>query len=204
MRSRANIKGHPIHPALIPFPFAFLYGAFLFDLAGVLSGNAGWWATGAHLSVAGLVTALVAAVPGAVDYFYTVPPRSSGRKRATKHALANLSAVVLFGLALWLRGGTDAAPGPVALGLEAAGALLLTAGGWMGGTLVNRNMFGVDHRYARAGKWKVERVTPEPGQAVAVARADELEVDQMKLLRVGGRRIVLGRTEEGYVAFDDR
>ncbi len=26
----------------------------------------------------------------------------------------------------------------------------------------------------------------------------------MKLLRVGDRRIVLGRTEHGYVAFDDR
>jgi nitrite reductase/ring-hydroxylating ferredoxin subunit len=33
---------------------------------------------------------------------------------------------------------------------------------------------------------------------------DELGVDQMKLLRIGQRRIVLGRTEEGYVAFDDR
>jgi nitrite reductase/ring-hydroxylating ferredoxin subunit len=37
-----------------------------------------------------------------------------------------------------------------------------------------------------------------------VAEADELEVDQMKLIRVDGRRIVLARTEEGYVAFDDR
>ena len=27
MRSKASYKGHPIHPALIPFPFAFLYGA---------------------------------------------------------------------------------------------------------------------------------------------------------------------------------
>jgi nitrite reductase/ring-hydroxylating ferredoxin subunit len=26
----------------------------------------------------------------------------------------------------------------------------------------------------------------------------------MKLLRVGGKRIVLARTEDGYVAFDDR
>lgn len=39
---------------------------------------------------------------------------------------------------------------------------------------------------------------------MVVARADELDVDQMKLLRVGDRRIVLWRTEKGYVAFDDR
>lgn len=45
MRSRASYKGHPIHPALIPFPFAFLYGAFFFDLAGRLTGRASWWLT---------------------------------------------------------------------------------------------------------------------------------------------------------------
>jgi nitrite reductase/ring-hydroxylating ferredoxin subunit len=39
---------------------------------------------------------------------------------------------------------------------------------------------------------------------VSVAGRNELEIDQMKLLRVGGTRIVLARTESGYVAFDDR
>jgi nitrite reductase/ring-hydroxylating ferredoxin subunit len=37
-----------------------------------------------------------------------------------------------------------------------------------------------------------------------VAKEGELEVDQMKLLLVGDRRIVLARTEHGYAAFDDR
>lgn len=74
----------------------------------------------------------------------------------------------------------------------------------MGGVLVNRKQIGVDPRYARAGKWKEAIVQAQPGEPVVVARADELEVDQMKLLRVGNRRIVLGRTEKRYVAFDDR
>jgi nitrite reductase/ring-hydroxylating ferredoxin subunit len=74
----------------------------------------------------------------------------------------------------------------------------------MGGVLVNRNQIGVDHRYAQAGKWNEERVQLESNQPIPVARSDELKVDQMKLLRLNGRRIVLGRTEEGYVAFDDR
>ena len=38
---------------------------------------------------------------GAVDYFRTVPPNSSGKRRATRHALANVSATLLFGVA-WL------------------------------------------------------------------------------------------------------
>jgi nitrite reductase/ring-hydroxylating ferredoxin subunit/uncharacterized membrane protein len=203
MRSKASFRGHPIHPALITFPFAFLYGAFLFDLAGRVAGRAVWWTIGAHLAVAGIVTAIVAAVPGFIDYVYTVPPRSTGKQRATRHMLVNLSAVALFAIAWWLRGSADAAPGVAQLALEAAGAALLGAGGWMGGVLVNRNQIGVDHRYASAGKWREESVDARPGKPVLVARSDELRLDQMKLVRAGDRRIALARTEQGYVAFDD-
>ncbi|HEX2250400.1 MAG TPA: DUF2231 domain-containing protein [Gemmatimonadales bacterium] len=204
MKSKASFRGHPIHPALIPFPFAFLYGAFLFNLAGYLAGRASWWTTGAYLSLVGIVAALIAAVPGFIDYFTTVPPKSSGKKRATKHMLVNLAAVVLFAAAWAIRGTSEAPPDSTTLILEAFGLVLLTAGGWMGGVLVNRNQIGVDHRYARAGKWKEERIRPEGGLDVIVGRADELEMDQMKLLRLNGRRLVLARTEQGYVAFDDR
>src|SRR5215207_10193301 len=190
MRSRASFRGHPIHPALIPFPFAFLYGAFFFHLAGRLLDRPGWWTTGSHLAVAGIVMALVAAVPGAVDYLHTVPPRSTGKQRARKHALVNLSAVALFAAAWLLRGGASVSPGVVDLALEAVAAGLLTLGGWMGGTLVSRNQISVDHRYAGAGKWREEHVSAGGAREASVGRADELEVDQMKLVHLDGRRIV--------------
>jgi nitrite reductase/ring-hydroxylating ferredoxin subunit/uncharacterized membrane protein len=204
MRSKASFRGHPIHPALIPFPFAFLYGAFFFDLAGHVAGRPLWWTIGAYLAVAGIATALIAAVPGFVDYLYTVPPRSTGKRRATRHMLANLTAVALFGVAWWLRGSADAAPGITQLVLEAMAAALLGVGGWMGGVLVSRNQISVDHRYADAGKWRETSVEVQPGRPVEAASADELRVNQMKLIRAGDRRIVLARTEEGYIAFDDR
>jgi uncharacterized membrane protein len=34
MKSKAVLLGHPVHPMLIPFPFAFLTGAFAFDAMG--------------------------------------------------------------------------------------------------------------------------------------------------------------------------
>jgi nitrite reductase/ring-hydroxylating ferredoxin subunit/uncharacterized membrane protein len=205
MRSRASLRGHPIHPALIPFPFAFLYGAFFFDLAGRLANRPSWWTTGGHLGLLGIAAALVAAIPGFIDYVRTVPPNSSGKRRATKHMLVNLGAVVLFALAWVIRGDAGALPGLAVLALEAVGLGLLTVGGWMGGVLVNRNQIGVDHRYARAGKWKEETIQARSdGASVVVARTDELQPDQMKLLHVDGRRIVLARTPAGYVAFDDR
>jgi len=203
MRSRANIKGHPIHPALIPFPFAFLIGAFASDAAGAFMDRPALWTTGAYLAVAGVVAALVTAIPGFIDYFLTVPPHSSAKTRATKHMLLNLSAVATFALAWVLRGNAEAKPELVQLLLEAAGAGLLTMGGWMGGALVIRNQIGVDHRYARAGRWSEARVSSDDRTAV-VAHSGELEIDQMKLVHVNGRRIVLARTADGYVAFDDR
>jgi nitrite reductase/ring-hydroxylating ferredoxin subunit len=151
-----------------------------------------------------VVAALIAAVPGFIDYFNTVPPKSSGKRRATKHMLANLGSVVLF-VAAWLaRGQAEEMPGTAVLILEGIAVALLTVGGWMGGVLVSRNQISVDHRYAQAGTWKEEKVQANADQPVVVARPDELKVNQMKLLRVDGRRLVLARTEEGYVVFDDR
>jgi uncharacterized membrane protein/nitrite reductase/ring-hydroxylating ferredoxin subunit len=204
MRSKASYKGHPIHPALIPFPFAFLYGAFFFDLVGRLIRAPSLWTTGAYLSLFGVIAALVAAVPGFIDYFKTVPPKSSGKRRATKHMLANLSAIILF-LAGWVvRDHVLQFPGTAVLVLEAIGVALLTTGGWLGGVLVSRNQIGVDHRYAQAGKWSEEKIQVRSGSPVIVAEKEELKIDQMKLIHVNGRRIVLGRTQAGYVAFDDR
>ena len=204
MRSAAHFRGHPIHPALIPFPFAFLYGAFFFDLVGRLTRLPSLWTTGAYLSLVGIIAALTAAVPGFIDYFKTVPPKSSGKRRATKHMLANLTAVILF-LAAWVvRDHVLQFPGVTVLVLEGSGLVLLTVGGWMGGVLVNRNQIGVDHRYAQAGKWKEERVQLRSDEPVVVARPGELKVDQMKLIRLDGQRLVLARTEQGYVAFHDR
>jgi nitrite reductase/ring-hydroxylating ferredoxin subunit/uncharacterized membrane protein len=204
MKSKAVLLGHPAHSMLIPFPFAFLTGAFLFDAVGWLRDVPSSWTTAAHLNLAGVVTAVLAAVPGFIDYLFTVPPDSSAKTRATRHMIANLSSVGMFAIAWWIRGEPAASPSLAVLGLEAVGFAVLLAGAYMGGTLVTRNLIGVDHRYAQAGKWQDESVTALPNEAITVAERDELEVDQMKLLRVGDKRIVLARTEGGYVAFDDR
>jgi nitrite reductase/ring-hydroxylating ferredoxin subunit/uncharacterized membrane protein len=205
MRSRANFRTHPLHPPLTDFPLAFLIGALLADLAGRVFDVAQLWTVGAYLALAGIVAGLLAAVPGIIDYRYTVPPESSGKRRARKHALVNVSALVLFAIARWVRGAPGVPPDTPVLVLEAIGAGLLIWGGWMGGTLVFRNQMGVDHRYAGAGKWRevtIDRGTGGGG-SVVVARADELKPGQMKLVRLADRRLVVARTDDGYVAFDD-
>ena len=93
-------------------------------------------------------------------------------------------------------------PKSLIVGLEIAGVVLLIFAGWMGGTLVYRNQIGVDHRYAGAGKWKEEYLTAVNGR-VEFTNAGELDVNQMRLIHVEGKRVVIAKTETGWVAFND-
>jgi nitrite reductase/ring-hydroxylating ferredoxin subunit/uncharacterized membrane protein len=205
MRSSAHLNGHPIHPMLVGFPAAYLFGSAAVDLWARATGRTEWFRTARHMTTLGIGTALVAAVPGLIDYVFAVPPKSSARTRATDHMFANVSALMLFSAA---RAGwrTDDPPRPWVTVAEACGAALVVVAGWMGGTLVYRNQIAVDHRFANAGKWRsLDIVAPDEDQeTVDVGAVDELGVGQMKLVRVGNRRIVLARTEDGHTAFDDR
>lgn len=227
MRSSAHVKGHPLHPMLIPFPFAYLFGSAVVDTWARATHRPSLFRTARHLNTMGLVAAIAAAVPGLIDYTFAVPPQSSGRSRATNHMFANLSALALFALARAGRDGNghnngrkgnatrrdananreEQAPPWWAVTAELCGAGVLSVGGWLGGTLVYRNQIAVDHRYADSGKWRVEARLPEDAGAdgrIDAGSVDELKIDQMKLLRIGSQRIVLARTARGHVAFDDR
>lgn len=202
MRSKANIKTHPLHPILVAFPIAFFIGTLLADILGQVLTEQSLWQTGTYLEMAGIAFALLAAVPGIIDYIYAVPPDSSAKKRAGTHGLINTTVVLIFAGTLIYR--ASSMPHPyIVIGMEAIGVLLMSIAGWMGGTLVYRNQIGVDIRYAEAGKWKELYLEQTTGN-IEVATADELELSQMKLVHAGDKRIVLARTENGYVAFHDR
>lgn len=201
MRSKVNIKSHPLHPILVSFPIAFFTGTFLAHLIG-------WWwnkpvlsSTSYYLNLGGVVFAVLAAIIGFVDFLYTVPPKSSAKKRAAKHGITNVVVLLIF-IATFLYRRTDGVNNFALFIAELAGVVLLTIAGWMGGTLVYRNRIGVDQRYANAGKWNEEYLEQSTGE-VEVASADELKVNAMKLLHLKNKRIVLARTENGFVAFDD-
>jgi nitrite reductase/ring-hydroxylating ferredoxin subunit len=68
---------------------------------------------------------------------------------------------------------------------------------------VTRNLISVDHRYAQMGKWQEAQLTSRGADPLVVGHVDDLKEDQMKLLHVNGKRVVLARTSDGYRAFDD-
>jgi nitrite reductase/ring-hydroxylating ferredoxin subunit len=152
-----------------------------------------------------VVSGLIAAVPGFIDYLYVIPPNSSAKQRAVQHMVVNVTALVLVAVGWAFRDWTSLKPQAIAIALEIGGVVFVTFGGWLGGTLVYRNQIGVDHRYANAGKWREQYIDGRPGEAVIIDGANELKPGQMMLLRVGSKdhRLVLARTSDGYAAFDD-
>jgi len=201
MRSKLHLRSHPLHPILVSFPIAFFSGTWLAHAAG-------WWCklpalteAAYYLNAAGIGFGLLAAVPGVLDFIHRVPPKSSGKKRAAQHGMLNVVLLIVFTIALFYRRG-ESLNNLVLLLIETIGVIILGISGWMGGTLVYRNQIGVDHRYANAGKWQEEIFQRDRGE-LEVGKVGDLKINSMKLLRCGKKRIVLVRTENGFVAFDD-
>ena len=186
---------------LVVYPFAFLTGAFGFSVAARASRSADMRVVPDYLIPAGVAAGLLAAVPGAIDYFGSVPPNSSGKERATKHALLNVTALTLFTTSWLLGRGHRRSTLPILL--QGLGSALMSVAGYMGGTLVYRNQIGVDHRYANAGKWQ-EESRQHSGPRALVSAAASLDVNQMKLVHADDERVVVAKTERGCAAFQDR
>lgn len=140
--SRAAIKGHPLHPAVIVFPIAFLIGAFLTDLAfwrgrGVMWASFSYW-----LLLAGVIGGTVAAALGAIDFLSI--DRARVHRAGWIHAGGNVL-VLTLGLSNWLLriGDVTAHVLPLGLVLSALTAALLALTGYTGGELVFKHMIGV-------------------------------------------------------------
>jgi uncharacterized membrane protein/nitrite reductase/ring-hydroxylating ferredoxin subunit len=195
LRSRAHIKSHPLHPILVSFPIAFFTSTVVCDAICFFKPNEDLQHVSRWLVLAGICSGLIAAIPGIIDYYSIVPPKSSARKRATKHAWLNVTAIVVFTASVIASGSFF-----LTSLLHLLGFVLVSIAGWHGGTLVYRNQIGVDHRYAGAGKW---REIDAGIKGVPAESVDKLLLNQMMLVRLDGKRMVIARADSGLVAFDD-
>ena len=140
--SRAAISGHPIHPMLVPFPIAFLVGAFLADLGFVSTGDPFWARAAQWLLGAGCVTGIAAAAVGAVDF--AAIPKARSLAAGWMHFLGNAAALLLAGWNFFTRlgmAGDAVLPGGIILSLATTFILVVT--GWLGGELAYRHRIGV-------------------------------------------------------------
>lgn len=136
----ARIGKHPIHPMLVVLPLGLWIAALVFDIIHAVSGNPLWRTLAFWNIAAGIIGALLAAVPGFVDY---LDLQGRARRIATFHMILNLGAVALFALNWYVR--TRVAPDSWwPLALSVIGVVGIMISGWLGGELVYAERVGVE------------------------------------------------------------
>jgi uncharacterized membrane protein len=143
MESRAKLFGHPIHQMLIVFPLGLLATAILFDVLALATSNGYWSEIAFWMIAAGVITGLVAAPFGAIDWF-AIPTGTRARRIGAIHGIGNVIVVLLFAGSWLMRRDVPAAPEAFALALSFSGGVLALGTGWLGGELVDRLGIGVD------------------------------------------------------------
>ena len=144
MESKARAAGHAIHPMLIAFPLGLLGMAVIFDIIYLVTGTAGWTTVSFWMIAAGVVSGLVAAVPGLIDWLLIVPPQTRAWYIGLYHGVGNVIIVVLFAVSWYLRKGHGTGyamagpPDTAALVCSFLGLVLAVLTGWLGGELVER------------------------------------------------------------------
>jgi uncharacterized membrane protein/nitrite reductase/ring-hydroxylating ferredoxin subunit len=147
---------HPIHPLLIHFPIGLFILSFILDLISLAFPSAPNLVRDAfYAMLLGIITAVIAAVPGLVDYT-DIRSDHPAKRTATAHLTLNLIVVALYGINLGVRSSTlDELKTPIApVVLSLIGIVLLSASSYLGGRLIYDEGIAV-------GRHKRRTPTPE-------------------------------------------
>ena len=152
MYSKARIAGHPIHPMLVAFPLAFYTSTVVTLLVYIGTRQAFWYRCAMVASLAGIATAVIAAIPGAVD-LRSLPRGSRARKAGLQHAGFNLLASGLFAVTAlmlyetWIHrtmvNGEYIFDATVPLALAVVAWVTMVIAGSLGWTLVQTHHVGI-------------------------------------------------------------
>lgn len=147
MYSKAKLAGHPIHPMLVSYPITFYTATMLaFFIYQFVNPDVFWYRFAYVTTIAGVVTALAAAIPGFIDWAYGVPKVSAAKSRGVLHMSLNVGALLFFAIALGRVWGTwDSAPDTVRtlLILSTTGTVLTGVASYHGWELVATHKVGV-------------------------------------------------------------
>ncbi|HWD43789.1 MAG TPA: Rieske 2Fe-2S domain-containing protein [Actinomycetota bacterium] len=165
--------GHRFHPLLVPLPIGFWTGALLFDL---LATRRARWAADVLVG-SGIAVAVPTAAAGLSDWADAEP---EGRRVGLVHLSCNTLALACYSASLVARllGRRKAG-----VGLGLAGAVAISAGGYLGGHLSYVQAVGVEKR----------RFADGPTTWTAVLDTADLEEGQPRVVRAGDTDVLLYR-----------
>jgi uncharacterized membrane protein len=147
MYSKVKLFDHPIHPMFVAFPIALYTVSFAgFLVFQFLNGNAFWYRLGFFANMAGVAMAMIAAIPGLLDWAMGIPRYTEAKKQGAIHMTLNLAALAFFLYnAYAIRGTWNAIPTEAMSSVVRTGIgwLFTAAAGYYGWTLVSVYKVGV-------------------------------------------------------------
>lgn len=159
---------HPLHPVLVHLPIGLWLLSLLFDFGTLLiEANNLYVRAAFYTMLFGLVTAIIAALPGLADRA-DIRDDHPAKRTANTHMVLNLTAVGLYTLSLILRyGALGAEEVPLApFFLALVGMGVVSYSGFLGGVLVYDEGIGV-------GRHRRRTPTPEATIRSGVAEAQD-------------------------------
>lgn len=197
----------PLHTGVVHFPLAcFAIGTLLDCASWVLQRpelhlvDSAFWAV-----VAGVISALVAAVLGFVDYT-SIRDDHPGKKWATAHMALNLVSVALYTVSIGARYQQldDSRTPLLAFALSLIGFLILTASGWIGGHLVYNDGVGVGRHRRRTDLPDETRVPEEEVDGFApVCHVDEFVEGSSLRANLRGTVVAIARSGGEFFAVQE-
>ena len=120
MEARAKLLGHPLHQMLIVFPLGLLGGSIIFDIAYLVRREGHWGDIAFWMIVVGVISGLVAAVFGLIDWL-AIPGGTRAKRIGLLHGVGNVVVVALFIGSWLLRRSAPTAPPTTAIVLSFVG-----------------------------------------------------------------------------------
>ncbi len=203
---------HPLHPMLVHFPIGLFLLSLLLDLASLAFPSVPNLVRDSfYAMLLGVITALMAAVPGFVDYT-DIRSDHPAKRTATAHLTLNLIVVALYGINLGMRSSLLVDPKiySVPLILSFISIALLSVSGYLGGRLVYDDGIGV-------GRHKRRTPTPESTlhlsatnvandgdlAFVPIPEADRLGERETLRVKIDGQVITIAKIDKNFYAFQE-
>jgi uncharacterized membrane protein len=140
--STVAIAGHPLHPLIVTFPIAFLTGVLGTDIGYWLTGELFWARCSVLFLVVGILSGLVAAATGMMDFLKINRVRQ--HNAGWVHMVGNVAALSLSVVNLFIRWGNQTSSIlPTGLLISLVVATLLGVTGWYGAELIYRHKVAV-------------------------------------------------------------
>jgi uncharacterized membrane protein len=144
MESRAKFLGHPVHQQLIVFPLGLLGMAVIFDLISFWTKNPHWTEMAFYMIGAGIVTGLLSAVFGLIDWV-AIPKNTRAKSVGSIHGVGNVIVVLLFAGSFYFRWQDPTMVPGIGYVCSFLGFGIALFTGWLGGEMVDRLGVGVDN-----------------------------------------------------------